>query len=299
MTVTSRHQLTTLLLAVVFVAASQAQTGSYSSVNDPRPEFVAEAIASVCPAERIVLDHAGWPSGCQVCPKGSGSAGTANNEWNLQKALSGHFLSAHEDNLLISTTGCEPHSLSGPGTFVFRMERDKPEVVNYVPGLITSQCTKAKLPDSRDTLVCQASWGAQMHEWQFVYAVRFATDGKPVLDRLSQTEDTRMTCGQDEDGEKRGTVIMAQIKAVNLALDRDGMLSGVIVDAYRWQRRLPAAEAKACREGRAFVSITPAKPYKVNFTFDGKHFSVTPETAYALKAFPEPSFPDIGEAQTE
>ncbi len=114
-------------------------------------------------------------TGCGVCPEGSAPSGGG---WDARAIYSGHFLSASSEDVLISVTGCEPHTAGMGGSFL--LTRAAPSahqsapsawrLVRYAAGTRASRCRKAGAKDGRDRLVCAEIDGHQGNSasWLFV-----------------------------------------------------------------------------------------------------------------------------------
>jgi hypothetical protein len=218
-------------------------------------------------------------------------------DWELKHVTLGHFTSPISETLLLSGVGCEPHSLSSGGTFVFVLELDRPRLLDYREGLITEDCQKLPLRDHRDFLVCADRWGAQGYEASYLYGVVFDSTGKSTVQAVFETDDNVGTCGADADGNFLGPVQQSSIKAVRFRnLNAPGPLE-MLVTVALGKRVLTEAESAACLKridnpGRG-DTLPPVgtKDYQLQFLFDGRWFGAARASRATRKLFPEPACP--------
>jgi hypothetical protein len=262
-----------------------------------RPSDIAEAIRKVCPDEAIRRTEEGSVAGCAECPPGTAMRGEKGIDWELKHAIAGHFTSPISETLLLGGIGCEPHSLSFGGTFVFALELGKPRLLDYREGLIIENCQKLPLRDRRDFLVCNDRWGAQGYETSYLYDVVFDSTGKSAVQAVLETDDNVKTCGAGPDGNFLGPVQHSSIKAVRFRnVNGPGPLD-MLATVALGKRVLTKAESDACLKRIANPSLRDAlvpvrtKDYQLRFLFDGKRFTATHTSRAIRKLFPEPHYP--------
>jgi len=262
-----------------------------------RPSDITKAIRKVCPEEAINGTDEGGAIGCAECPPGTAMQGEKGFDWELKHVTLGHFISPTSDTLLLSGSGCEPHSLSFGGTFVFALELGKARLLDYREGLITEGCQKLPLRDDRDFLVCEDRWGAQGYEASYVCGVVFDSTGKGTVQAIFEADDNVRTCGADVDGNFLGPVHHSSIKAVRFRnVDGPSPLEMSVTVALG-KRVLTRAESNECQKRignpgfRDTIVPVPTKDYQVQFLFDDKRFSVAPASRAIEKLFPKPEYP--------
>ncbi|MFI5421409.1 MAG: hypothetical protein ACHQ1H_10625 [Nitrososphaerales archaeon] len=254
------------------------------------------AISEICAPNNIVTGPNGAAMGCRTCPKGSVFQDEQSMHWDLKRALSGHFTSSDEENIILSVNGCEPHSMNFGGTFVFLRDNSKLKLLSYNGSLITERCHKLRSPDGRDFLVCQGEWGGQGSVASFIYQVVFDGKGASKTIPIFETSDSMLTCGKDLRGKPDSPVQKSEIRTVQFK-EHGSKLSGLSVSVTLGKKQLTQAEKVACVESvknsnyqEASVSI-PTKVYRIDFSYDGREFKIVPLSATTLKLFPKPELP--------
>jgi hypothetical protein len=218
-------------------------------------------------------------------------------DWELKHAIAGHFTSPISETLLLGGIGCEPHSLSFGGTFVFALGLGKPRLLDYREGLIIENCQKLPLRDRRDFLVCNDRWGAQGYETSYLYDAVFDSTGKSTVQAIFETDDNVATCGADADGNFLGPVQHSSIKAVRFRnASGPGPLEMLITVAWG-KKVLTRSESAECLKRVANPgfreALVPArtKDYRLRFLFDGRRFAAAHTSRAIRKLFPEPHYP--------
>ena len=72
----------------------------------------------------------------------------------------GQFLGPKSEDAVVSTFGCEPHSLLFGGSFLLTKREGKWVSLGYHPGVITNQCHKLPTASGVDFLLCSHVLGA-------------------------------------------------------------------------------------------------------------------------------------------
>jgi hypothetical protein len=262
-----------------------------------RPSDIDNAIEQVCPEGAIKRTDAGRIVGCAECPPGTAFRGEKGMDWELKQVTLGHFTSPISNTLLLSGSGCEPHSLSFGGTYVFALGLDKPSLLDYREGLITEDCHKLPRRDGRDFLVCQDRWGAQGYEASYLYAVVFDSTGKSAVQAVFEADDNVLSCGADVYGNFLGPVHHSSINAVRFRnVDGPNPLEMSVTVALG-KKVLTKAESDECmkRINNPTFRDTPVpvatKDYQLQFLFDGGRFNVAHSSRATQKLFPKPEYP--------
>src|ERR1700676_5070378 len=68
------------------------------------PADLPQMLHNLCPGQEFIANE----SGCRVCPKETSQRATRLG-FTVTSVLSGHFLKADSDDVLLQTRGCEPH----------------------------------------------------------------------------------------------------------------------------------------------------------------------------------------------
>jgi hypothetical protein len=286
-----------LLNPVLTWCQNSAVFGVHANQDAARPSDTANAIRKVCPEEAIKRTDEGRVTGCAECPLGTAMRGEKAIDWKLEHVTRGHFTSPDSEVLLLSGRGCEPHSLSFGGTFVFALELGKPRLLEYREGLITKDCQELPLRDHRDFLVCADRWGAQGYDVSYLYSVVFDLAGKTTVQAVFETDDNVRTCGADADGNSLGPVHHSSIKAVRFRnVNGPGPLE-MSVNVALGKRVLAKAESDAClkRIDNPGYRDTPVpvrtEDYQLQFLFDGRRFGAARASRATQKLFPKPDYP--------
>jgi hypothetical protein len=242
---------------------------------------VEAAVALLCKTTDITRSKTlGRITGCRNCPEGTDFRDPRYGEtWTFSGAMTGHFTSAKDQVLAIDGSGCDSHASNWGGTYVFSMNSGKPRLIRYDRGLHTASCHKFPYADGREFLVCREGWTGQGENDDNVFLVRFDTMGKDAQDLVFRTTDETGTCG-DDSGVK---VPSTGIKDVKYSTKGSGELAGMTVTATFGQ--VTCREVNAKRAPRKEMSSV--KTYELHFNFDGKEFTIAPESKIALRVFPQ------------
>jgi hypothetical protein len=252
-----------------------------SAVLAADPTNVEAAVALLCKTTDITRSKTGGRiTGCRNCPEGTDFRGPSSGEtWIFSGAMIGHFTSAKDQVLAIDGSGCDSHASNWGGTYIFSMNSGKPRLIQYDQGLHTDGCHKFPYADGREFLVCREGWTGQGENDDNVFLVRFDALGKDAQDLVFRTTDETGTCG-DDSGVK---VPSAGIRDVKYSTKESGQLAGMTVTATFGQ--VTCREVNAKRAPRKEMSSV--KTYELHFNFDGKEFTIAPESKIALRVFPQ------------
>ncbi len=93
----------------------------------------------------------------------------------------GHFLSPKSEDAVVSTFGCEPHSLLFGGSFLLTKREGKWASLGYHAGMITNQCHKLATGSGVDFLLCSHVMGMQGSVSRVLRAYDFRTPKRPRI----------------------------------------------------------------------------------------------------------------------
>jgi hypothetical protein len=267
------------LLIVVLTAVSWAQTLKPifpSDSKDPRQSGGAALLEAYCPGRVVV----GEEIGCRgPCPEVAAFGGEDLGQ-SISAVTRGHFLSAQNDDAVLSMSGCEPHSENFGGTVLLTRRSQKWTMLWYKAGVDTSQCHKVKLRDGREILVCLGGWGAQgiVETQLYVEDLRAPKPaGMAGEDSVffSLADDTG-TCGSDLINELKATPLThAYIEKVDFGKGNRGV-PAISVVAHSGTREMTLQDVNACldeqnpnkpRKGLSF--LPPTKPERIDLVFEG------------------------------
>ena len=268
-----------LFLAPVCRAQTNPVTPTNSIAPEVKPADIEAAVAAICAPADIIRSNNGVASGCKKCPVGTQFHGQNMGEWELRKAITGHFTSPTDDNLIIDGFNCDSHAENFGGTFVFSMGAGKPRLLKYDMGLITEECHKFRFADGREFLVCRAGWSGQGEFDAYVFFARFDSTGKDLRTTVFLTRFTAGSCGEDSRQSEEGS----DLKDIKFSSKDSGELTVMTITATNG--KISCAQAKVKPEpGKEPASM---KTYEIEFLFDGKQFTVAPASKAALRAFPQ------------
>jgi hypothetical protein len=252
------------------------------------PAELKEMLGILCPGQEFV----GKESGCRICPKETGRNGEERG-FTVVSVLRGHFLGADSDDVLLQTSGCEPHVALFGGDVVFsrspagwRIGRE------YHPGP-AGYCRPVKSDSGLDGLLC---WQEDGHFDGISGGLYFhyETNRDRRVQLMGASDNTGTACPAPE--ERGSPVIIVQTKIEKLTLQQGsgGELSLIVRANCRRGPLSQRAEAACRRDPNAEVG--PEQPfgtYQMVYRFDGQTFSLTPSSEaeareyQACVAFPE------------
>ena len=158
----------------------------------------------------------------------------------------------------------------------------------YKPGVVTSQCHKIPLVTGREILVCISGTGIMGSSHTELYVEDLL---RPAATLMSEDEvpffvapDNIHTCGYDPEHEtKPFAITYSFIEKVDFSSATPPTVS--VTASYG--RYSPAPEeAKTCASNAdGWVKPIPTKWYRLEFTFDGRSYRPTDESAEAAKIF--------------
>jgi hypothetical protein len=237
------------------------------------------AVAILCAPNDIIRSKNGNASGCKNCPEGTDFFGQNMGEWELRNAISGHFASAHDDELLVGGFNCDSHANNFGGSFLFSLKSGKPQLLKYDNGLLTEQCHKFPYADGREFLVCRGGWSGQGLNDSSVFLARFDATGKDTDTLIFTTSDATATCV----GDSTTLVPESRIKDVKFTNKESGELTGMTIIVTHGEVTCEEAHVKRA-PGKESPSV---KTYDIQYLFDGKQFTVAPRSKSALRVFPQ------------
>jgi hypothetical protein len=273
-----------LILALLFLAPScHAQVKPVPQTNAIAPAVnpaeLEAAVALLCKPADIIRSQNGAASGCKKCPAGTDFYGQNMGEWEMRNSLSGHFTSPADDNLIVGGFNCDSHANNFGGSFIFSLKSGKPRLLKYDNGLVTDSCHKFRYADGREFLVCQGGWTGQGENDSSVFLARFEATGKDNETIVFTTSDSTATCGDDASVQ----VIGSNVKELKFTNKDSGELTGMTIVATFGKITCGQANVK-----RAPGTSPPSvKTYELHYNFDGKQFTIAPESRAALRAIPQ------------
>jgi hypothetical protein len=270
-----------LMISASPACHSQSRPAKPSTAVAPAPNQsdIEAAFAVLCKPSDIIRSKNGNASGCKACPKGTDFFGQNMGEWEFRIALSGHFTSAQDDDLLIGGFNCDSHANNFGGSFVFSLKSGKPRLLKYDNGLMIDDCHKFRYPVGSEFLVCQGGWSGQGENNSSVFLARFDASGKDDQTIIFAASDSTATCGDDLSVK----VPSSGIKDVKFSSKDSGELIGMTITATFGQVTCREVNAKHA-PGKEMSTV---KTYELHYNFDGKRFTIAPESKAALRAFPQ------------
>jgi hypothetical protein len=273
-----------LSLSTSFACRSQGRAAQPADSVAPAANQadVEAAVATLCKPADVIRSRNGNASGCKSCPQGTDFFGQNLGEWELRNSLAGHFTSAQDNELLVGGFNCDSHANNFGGSFVFSLKSGKPRLLKYDNGLMTDRCHKFPYADGREFLVCQGGWSGQGLNDSTVVLVRFGAKGQDSDTVIFRTSDATANCGEDPTTK----VPSSGIKDIKFSSKDSGELTGIAIIATFGQITCGEVNKKRA-PGKEFPSV---KTYELHYNFDGKQFTIAPESKAALKAFPQELF---------
>ena len=275
-----------VLLILTCAAICRAQAPSVpkpvfpDDSQDPKQAGGAEMLESVCPGYVVV----GKEIRCNIpCPKDTGFENEVF-EWDLARVTRGHFLSPESDDAVLAMLGCEPHSENFGGTILLTKRSQRWTMLWYKAGVPTESCHEARLPNEREILVCIGGYGGQGSVSTVLYVEDLLSPSATLMaghaGAFFEVLDTVATCGWNlEDESKPFPLTRNYIERVDFRTRPDGSIQGLTVFARRGERSMTEAEVEACSDEQSLnkphkgINFSPpTKPYRVDFTFDGRTF---------------------------
>ena len=261
--------------------AAQPPNASPPAANQADVEA---AVGLLCKPADIIRSKNGNASGCKSCPEGTDFFGQNMGEWELRNSLSGHFTSAQDNDLIVGGFDCDSHANNFGGSFIFSLKSGKPRLLRYDSGLLIDQCRKFRYADGREFLVCRGGWTGMGENVSSVFLARFDSAAKDTETTVFTTTDTSGMC--DDDSTRK--VDETRILDIRFSSKESGEMTGVTLSATSGKITCAQANAKinAGTQGKPGSETPSVKTYELHYNFDGKRFTIAPESKAALKAFP-------------
>jgi hypothetical protein len=268
-------------LALVFLApACGAQIKPAATSSDGTSAASAAdieaAVALLCKPADIDRSKTGSITGCKTCPKGTDFYSQNMGGWYFGAATAGHFVSAHDDNLILDGSNCDSHASNWGGSFVFSMVSGKPKLLRYDQRLRTDQCHKFAYADGHEFLVCKGGWSGQGEFDAYFFLASFDATGKSTQTTIFSTRNMAGSCGGEGESVRGSDIKDAKFEAKD-----SGALTSMTITATNGTMTCAQAKAKKA-SGKDPVSM---KTYEIEFLFDGKQLIVAPASKAALRVF--------------
>ena len=210
-------------------------------------------------------------NGCDACPEGTAFA--HEGRLDLDAVIFGHFLSPTSQDALASSHGCEPHSSSNGGSYLFTHSVKGWRIVNYASGRIADRCKKLKGSDGRDLLICGSGDQHQGVGDLFLYLLdpRVSNFEGQELDTFFMVLDSLGSCTVLQNGQ----VQSGKIEQVVFAHTLDTGAVTIIVDARLGQAVFPEGSLSDCEERKKpgeelLQPRVRTERRRYQFAFDGK-----------------------------
>ena len=104
-------------------------------------------------------------------------AGTVPPLHSISGVLSGHFLSAESDDVLVSAERNEGHVDRYGGTLLMTRQAGRWKPLWYQSGTITARCMKVHAASGRDIPVCETGYIMGGHQTHDLYAIDVVSTG--------------------------------------------------------------------------------------------------------------------------
>ena len=259
------------LLALVW--PSLALAASHSS-QKPTPKQARELMASVC--------RSGAATGaCSVCPEfveGGGLGG----KMTPTAVTYGKFLNTKDVYALLDLSGCEAHVYNFGGSVLLRWRGlTRWDFVKYIPGLRSGDCLKYPAQGypaqgGREALLCEGGYA-----------------GMGVVDTsLFQVDLARFVAGTSDEPDYRALFLLEDSTGACLS-------TATVQSLLSWQQvnlngdalpdlrvKLRSGSGKTGQTSEQCGALVPnisTRPYTLEYTFDGKHFTPTQSTRATIK----------------
>lgn len=286
-----------LLLAALALAQSAGLPKTIFPDDTLNPKLAGgiEMLEAVCPGHVIVGQEIQCEGLCSAFFEGrQGWVGT----WTLGRVIRGSFLSPGSDDAALAMSGCELHVFNFVGTALLTRDSGKWKMLWYKEGVPTEKCHKVRSASRREILVCLTGWGGQGYTQTalFIEDLKAPTpvqsdDGAHpelpyVLVRPStplwEVVDNVPTCGENfQEPTKPNPITHAYLDRVVFENGPGGALQRVSVYERRGIRTMTPNEVETCdnqmipgkRQGKVINFVPTAKPFRVDFDFDGAVFN--------------------------
>lgn len=270
------HRLVALLVAFAVTSVAEAEIRYLPlMVRSPAREEAQQFLRQIC--DKTIVPALNGFMGCSVCPSfttmGTTSAPRNSEVWTVTALRHGHFTVRSAEQVLVGTTGCEPHANYFGGSALFQRVSGTWEFLFYEPGLITDECLTVQDRDKRDLLACLDHYSAQSTVGAWLYVPDLSSRNPVKQTKLVDLTDNFDTCGESLVGNTRAPVQSARFHLVYM----DTATASLHVEVeYGW-RRLTEIEFQQCLKGSQSLgtrdSLAPVTGiYRLLFHFDGKGF---------------------------
>ena len=224
-------------------------------------------------------------AGCQGhCPEYTDLRGE-DMTWNVTGVTLGHFLSPTSDDIALSVSGCEPHSMNFGGTVLLTRRSGRWSMLWYKAGVDTSRCHKVSLRDHREILVCIGEYGGQGNLWTSLYVEDLGSP-KPALmaggSEFFTAYDNTLTCGQSESG--MFPLIRSHIHHVEFVDSANGDPPAIWVSASYGEKATTPATVSAC-ESKQAGDLPETRDHRIEFILNGHDYKPAPSSAGEARIF--------------
>lgn len=178
-----------LIAIVLTLSARAADTNSEtallgavpSEVQAPAGQLARELLEAVCPGH-VALSRLGCNDWDQTPESGS-----VLHPRSIAGVLSGHFLSAESDDVLVSAERGEGHVDRYGGALLMTRQAGGWKPLWYQSGTITDRCMKVRAASGRDMPVCETAYIMGGHQTHDLYAINVLPTG-PTRQPLLSTD---------------------------------------------------------------------------------------------------------------
>jgi hypothetical protein len=168
-----------LIATVLTLSALAADTNSEaallgaipSAVRAPTAQLAAELLEDVCP-DRVNLSRPGCNDWDRTPPPGG-----VPPPHSINGILSGHFLSAESDDVLVSSERDETHVDRYSGTLLMTRRAGAWRALWYRSGTVTNRCMKVSMASGRDIPLCESAYIEGGHLTHDLFAINVLPTG--------------------------------------------------------------------------------------------------------------------------
>ncbi|WP_420596573.1 hypothetical protein [Deinococcus sp.] len=255
------------------VAQAAALTTAAASSQKVTPDVARELLAPVCTT-------GGTTGACTPCPAFTDGHDTT---FSPDTVIYGHFTDPKFTDALLDMGGCEAHVNNFGGSLLLRWQGlTNWKLIRYAQGFRTDQCLKVPAADGRDQLLCQGNYGGMGTVVENLMLLDL-TKPDALTQHFFSAYDTAQACSSSgslqhllswklRPGQGRLPMLEARIKSATYTRTND---------------------AKADDNCSGQLRATPSQIYTLTYTFDGRHFKLTPASRAALAALTRDN-PDFG-----
>jgi len=168
-----------LIAVVLTLSARAADTNSEtallgavpSEVQPPAGQVARELLEALCPGH-VALSRLGCNDWDQT-PEGT----SVLHPRSITGVLSGHFLSAESDDVLVSAERGEGHVDRYGGTLLMTRQAGAWKPLWYQSGTISDRCMKIRAASGRDMPACETAYIMGGHQTHDLYAINVLPTG--------------------------------------------------------------------------------------------------------------------------